>query len=251
MKYVRINRGQPEFIQKTNWGGRMIDQKTISKKSNVLITGSHNSGKTRAINHLYENSQEIWSNQLRAYAFTNGHVKQDKPVLKFGESVESWEYPEAVFLCAVSPMSKWLDNSNLEKWHNERNPDTPFLKIPAWKRCELLAVYLKETRAMLFIDNAHKLTGRKLIIAKDCIVSAFRVVIACSDENRLSPSIRKYFLETKPQFIRLNSDVAYDATPILQWLFVVLAMLAGSPEFALAIGAFTIMSGGRRASKQD
>jgi hypothetical protein len=77
------------------------------------------------------------------------------------------------------------------------------------------------------------------------------VVIATSDENRISPSIRKQFLETKPQIIRLTSDVAYDATHVLTWFFVLIAMLAGAPEFAMAIGAFEIMKGGRRASKQD
>jgi hypothetical protein len=148
-------------------------------------------------------------------------------------------------------MSKWLDHEGAAAWWDKENPAQPYAKIPAWKRCELLPKYLRATRAVLFVDDAHKLTGRKLVIAKECIDRAHRVVLACNDENRLSPSIRRPFLETKPQEIRLTSEVAYDATHVLVWLFVALAMFAGSPELAALIGVFELMKGGRRASKQD
>jgi hypothetical protein len=256
MKTTWINKPnwyQPELRTKTNYGGRVIENKIISKKTNLLITGSHHSGKTRAITRLYENAQNIWSAQIRPYAFTRNtkSLATDKPVLNKDESLADWKYPEAVFLCGISPMSKWVDHEGIETWWNENNPTSPYQKIPAWKKTELIALYLRDTRAILFIDNAHRLTGRKLVIAKECIANAYRAVIACSDENRLSPSIRRPFLETKPQIIRLNTEVAYDATHIIIWFFVLLAILAGSPEVALAIGTFEIMKGGRRASRQD
>lgn len=254
MKYIFVNkknRSQPEFRTQRNYGGNVIENKIISKKTNILITGSHHSGKTRAIVRLYEHSQDIWASQIKPYAFTNNKVATNRPVLNQGESLDDWTYPQAVFLGGNDPLSKWVDHDAMANWWNENNPNEPFAKIPAWKRCEVIPKYLRATRAVLFVDDAHKLTGRKLIIAKQCIESAYRVVMACSDENRLSPSIRKPFLETKPQIIRLNSDVAYDATHVLAWLFVLLAMLAGAPEIAAAIGMFEIMKGGRRASKQD
>lgn len=254
MKYIFVNkqnRSQPELRRKANYGGNVIENKIISKKSNLLITGNHHSGKTRAITRLFEHSQDIWESQIKPYAFTRGTVATNKPMLTYGEAVENWIYPDAVFLGGNDPLSKWTDHIGMEKWWDEQNPNEPFKKIPAWKRAEVIPKYLRTTRAVLFIDDAHKLTGRKLIIAKQCIESAYRVVLACSDENRLSPSIRKPYLETNPQIIRLNSDVAYDATHVLAWFFVLLAMLAGSPEIAAAIGMFEIMKGGRRASKQD
>jgi hypothetical protein len=247
----KANRHQPELRTKSNYGGNVIENRIISKKTNLLITGSHHSGKTRAITRLFEHSEDIWSSQIKPYAFTNAKVLTNRPVLNQGESLENWEYPEAVFICGNAPMSKWVDHAGIEKWWNANNPNAPYLKIPAWKRCELIAKYLRATRAILFVDDAHKLTGRKLIIAKECIDRAYRVIIATSDENRISPSIRKQFLETKPQIIRLTSDVAYDATNVLVWIFIFVAMLAGVPELAMAIGAFELMKGGRRASKQD
>lgn len=254
MKFIRINsrnRSQPEVKTKTGYQGAVIENQIISKKTNILITGNHHSGKTRAINRLYEHSQEIWESQIKPYAFTRGKVSTDKPMLTYGEAVENWIYPEAVFLGGNDPLSKWVDHDAMANWWNEINPDEPFGKIPAWKRCEIISKYLKDTRAVLFVDDAHKLTGRKLKIAQECIEKGFRVIVTCSDENRLSPSIRKQFLETKPQIIRLNSEVAYDATHILMWFFVLLSMISGAPEIAALLGMLEIMKGGRRASKQD
>jgi hypothetical protein len=254
MKFIRINsrnRSQPELKTKTGYRGNVIANQIISKKTNILITGNHHSGKTRAITRLFENAQEIWSAQIRPYSYTRATVSTTKPMLKPNEDREAWTYPPAVFICGSAPLSKWTDHAGVEKWHNEQEPAQPYAKIPAWKRCELLPKYLRATRAVLFVDDAHKLTGRKLVIAKECIDRAHRVVLACNDENRLSPSIRRPFLETKPQEIRLTSEVAYDATHVLVWLFVALAMFAGSPELAALIGVFELMKGGRRASKQD
>ena len=254
MKFVRINsrnHSQPELKTKSGYGGAFIDSRTISKKSNVLITGNHHSGKTRAIRKLYENAEQVWRDQLKPYKYTRATVATSKPMLKPNESGDAWKFPAAVFICGSAPMSKWLDHDGIAAWWDKENPAQPYAKIPAWKRCELLPKYLRATRAVLFVDDAHKLTGRKLVIAKECIDRAFRVVMACSDENRLSPSIRRPFLDTKPQEIRLTSEVAYDATHVLVWFFVALAMFAGSPELAALIGVFELMKGGRRASKQD
>ncbi|MEI7796709.1 MAG: hypothetical protein WCI06_08755 [Methylococcaceae bacterium] len=253
MKFIRINAGnrsQPELKTKSGYAGAFIDSKTISKKQNLLITGNHHSGKTRAIRKLYESAEQIWRGQLKPYKFTRATVAATKPMLKPNETAELWQFPAAVFICGSAPMSKWLDHQGVADWWDKEN-EPKYAKIPAWKRCELLPKYLRATRAVLFVDDADKLTGRKLVIAKECIDRAYRVVIACTDENRLSPSIRRQFLETKPQEIRLTSEVAYDATHVLVWLFVAFAMFAGSPELAALIGVFELMKGGRRASKQD
>jgi hypothetical protein len=254
MKMLWINTGnrhQPELRTKTGYKGRTLENRIISKKTNLLITGSHHSGKTRAITKLFESAAEIWGEQIKPYAYTRSKPKDNKPMMAPGESLDDWLCPQAVFICGSAPLSKWIDNEAIGIWWNENNPNEPYKKIPVWKRCEIIAKYLKATRAVLFVDDAHKLTGRKLIIAKQCITQAFRVVIACSDENRLSPSIRKAYLETGPQIIRLNTDVAYDATHVVMWMFVMLLFIAGVPEGAALLAFFEIMKGGRRASKQD
>ena len=80
--------------------------------------------------------------------------------------------------------------------------------------------------------------------------SAHIAVITTTDENRLSPSIRKPLLDKKPQIVRLSTDVAYDATHALMWFVVVMFFMLGSPEIATAIGLFEVLKGGKRASKE-
>lgn len=253
-KYLFFNKHlqhQPIIHTQTGYRGRFVKSENISKKRNVLITGAHHSGKSRMLNRLHENAEEVWKYQVRPYKFTMGKVAEDKPILKQGETRDNWQFPEPVFLHGLEPLSKWAANDGVIEWWNAKNPELPFSKIPAWKRVELLPDYLKETRAILFVDDAHKLTGRKLMIAKQCVENGFRVIMAASDENRISPNIRKLFLETKPQIIRLTSEVAYDATHLMIWVIVALLMTAGATEIGMALGAFEMFKGGRRAGKQD
>ena len=164
MKFVRINsrnHSQPELKTKSGYGGAFIDSRTISKKSNVLITGNHHSGKTRAIRKLYENAEQVWRDQLKPYKYTRATVATSKPMLKPNESGDAWKFPAAVFICGSAPMSKWLDHDGIAAWWDKENPAQPYAKIPAWKRCELLPKYLRATRAVLFVDDAHKLARRK------------------------------------------------------------------------------------------
>lgn len=256
MKYLWFNRhhqSQPIVRTKAHSRARKATDEHISKRRNILITGAHHSGKSKLINQLHENAQEVWAHQIKPYKFSNNKsaLDYDKPMLKQGETLDDWVFPEPIYLHGLTPLSKWADNEGVIEWWDKKHPERPYKKIPAWKRIELLPEYLAETRAVLFIDDAHKLTGRKLQIAKLCLDSAFRSIVTSSDENRISPSIRRPFLETNPQIVRLNSDVAYDATHILIWLLVMLFMLGGSPEMAMALGAFEIFKGGRRGAKQD
>jgi hypothetical protein len=256
MKLIWFNthhQNQPILRTKDHYFGKVIKNENISKCRNILITGAHHSGKSRAINKLYEKAEDVWTQQVRPYKWSNRSniANPEKPMLKQGETLENWTFPEPVFLHALTPLSKWMDHQGVIDWWETKHPDQPHKKLPAWRRIELLPEYLAETRALLFIDDAHKLTGRKLQIAKLCLEKAFRSVVTASDENRISPSIRRPFLETHPQIVRLNSEVAYDATHLLIWFFVVVFMLAGTPEIAMTLGAFEIFKGGRRASKQD
>jgi hypothetical protein len=255
MKYLRVNKNnysQPEIHTKQAYGRRVTNIDTISKQKNILITGAHHSGKSRMIHRLFDDCEGIWLRQVQPYKYSNNKasLQQDKPMLKKGGSLEDWQFPEPVMLNGITPLSKWTEHQGVKEWYESKG-EGEYKKVPAWKRVELIPDYLKDTRAILFIDDAHKLTGRKLMIAKSCMKSGYRVIVASSDENRLSPSIRKLFLDTKPQIIRLNSDVAYDATHLVVWAFVAIMMATGMTELAMILGLFETLKGGRRGSKQD
>jgi hypothetical protein len=249
MKMVHIRRDNKTAQVRTrpHWGADFTSVESISKKSNILITGAHHSGKSRAIQKLYDDAETIWSEQIKPYSPTS-RTTQAKPRLKEGEV---WTFPEPVLLNGVTPLSIWHDNQGMADWWEAKNPDTPYKKVQATKRVELIASYLKETRAVLFVDDAHKLNGRKLQIAKACIQSSYRCVVSASTENKLPPSIRRPFLESKPQHIQLNSEVAYDATHLLIWFFVFVLMMTGMTELAALLGLLEAMKGGRNASRQD
>jgi len=256
MKYLRINKNnysQPEVHTKSGYGRRVTEINTLSKQKNILITGAHHSGKSRMIHRLYDDCESIWRNQVQPYKWSGNkaNLLHDKPMIKRGKSLDDWEFPEPVMLNGITPLSKWVEHEGVKDWYESKHCDQEYKKVPAWKKVELIPDYLADTRAILFIDDAHKLTGRKLQISKMCMDSAYRIVVATSDENKMSPNIRRQFLETKPKIIRLNSEVAYDATHMLIWTLVGILMLAGMTEMAAILGVLETLKGGRRGSKQD
>ncbi len=243
------------LVTKTHWGGRVIEDVDLLRRARaILITGAHHSGKSKILHQLHDKAEEIWWHQCKPYNPTcNLKVVAagGKPVAKTKEEAMNWQFPDPVFLPGIDPISKWQAHDGVQAWWEERNPDTPWKKVPAWRRPELLADYLRDTRAVLFIDDAHKLTGRKLRIATACFHAAFRCVITADDENRIPPSLRMPLLDCGPQIIRLKSETAYDATNIFVWIMVILAFAMGSHELAMMLGAFQLLGGGRRAGKQD
>ncbi|TXH62534.1 MAG: hypothetical protein E6Q84_01130 [Thiothrix sp.] len=111
--------------------------------------------------------------------------------------------------------------------------------------------YCKDTGAVLFVDDAHKLAGRKLQIARLCVLSSRLFVISASEEQRLAPNLRAAVLHRDPQIFRLDSEVAYDATNLLMWAFLVACLAAGGWEAAAVLGGLKALGTGRRAARAD
>ena len=87
----------------------------ISVKRDILVTGAHDSSKTRWLTRLHEQSDKIWT-------------KSKSP---------------AVWLGALRPLGSWSDSPAIIEWWNAKvsnNPINyePWAKIPAWKRQELI-----------------------------------------------------------------------------------------------------------------
>lgn len=223
----------PLFVKKDRKYGKTISEKAISTRRDVLITGAHDSGKTRWLTRLYEQSAAIWS----------------KP-----------KHP-ALWLGALRPLTAWSDQPALIEWWETRrkvateegNPDEyqPWAKVPAWKRQEAIADYLRDTGAVLFLDDAHKLSGRKLQLARLAVLNAKVNVISATEEQRIAPNLRAVVLRRDPQIFRLDSEVAYDATKPLVWLVALVALGAGWWEISLVLGGMQALASGRRSNKQD
>lgn len=218
---------QAFVVKKNRKYGEVTEQKAISTKKPVLITGAHASGKSYWLERLKKDAARVWASRADA---------------------------EPLYLAAIRPLSAWSDTKQLALWWASReNPDEDrhWAKLKAWERLDALPLYLKETGAVLFIDDAHALSGRKLKLAQDCIRSAAVWVVAAADEGRLSPGLRKDVLSAEPQIFRLGSEVAYDATDLVMWVFIAVFTGLGYWELAMALGGLKMLGSGKRASKQN
>jgi hypothetical protein len=224
----------PVFVTKTKKYGKVINEKTISVKRSILITGAHDSGKSRWINRLYKKAPQIWGAKIKA---------------------------EPIILGALLPLTAWSDSIAVQNWweserkkeekSNSNRPRIPWSKLKQWERAEILPTYIQETAAVLFIDDAHKLAGRKLQVARLCVISAKISVVSASEEQRIPPNLRGVLMRKEPQIFRLNSEVAYDATNILMWFLIVACVVMGAWEAGLILGGLKALGTGRRAAKPD
>ena len=218
----------PLFVTKHKKYGAVASEEPISVRRDIMLTGAHDSGKTRWLTRLYEQSDRIWT-------------KSKSP---------------AIWLGALRPLAAWSDQQQLIDWWSKKVSTDPvnyepWNKLPAWRRQELIPDYLKDTGAILFVDDAHKLSGRKLQLARLCAMSAKICVISTTEEQRIAPNLRSALLKRDPQIFRLDSEVAYDATKPLVWLIALVALGAGWWEISLVLGGMQALASGRRSSKQD
>ena len=213
----------PLFITKGHKYGDVQKEIAVSKKKNIIITGQHDSGKSKSLLKLYSEAFDIWGGQRR----TKGRL----------------------YLNHLQPVGEWYDSEEVKNWYNTKTSGL-WDKLKNYEKAKLLPDFCKEKKVILFIDNADRLTGRKLDIAKQCILSARSSVITVQAENRLSPSIRQILLASNPQLLRLNSEVAYDATNIVIWSLIAVCVMAGMWELAFVLGGMKVLGTGRGASKQ-
>ncbi len=218
---------QAYVVKKNRKYGDVIETKGIRTKEPVLITGAHASGKSYWLDRLYKDAALVWASRSDS---------------------------QPLYLSATRPLTSWADGKHLETWWAMREnleEERHWTKLKAYERQDALAQYLRETKAVLFIDDAHSLTGNKLKVAQNCIRAAKVWVITASDEGRISPGLRKDVLFAEPQIFRLDSEVAYDATAILMWLLILISAGFGAYEIAGVLAGLKMLSGGQRASKQN
>lgn len=231
----------PIIKRKARKYGPVVDTEIIGRKTPTLITGAHDSGKSRILDKLHAEERAIWGKKI------------DAP---------------ALWLSALRPLGAWSDADHVGAWWNTRAAALaaksaaggtdikadllrPWAKVKAWERAEALADYIRDTGAVLFLDDCHKLAGRKLQIARECALTARIWVASASDEQRIPPNLRAVMMRRDPQIIRLGSDVAYDATNVLTWILALVLLASGAWEASIVVAGLKALSGGRLAARQD
>lgn len=215
----------------------------LRKTCNILIVGAHNSGKTRYVKKLCDNAEVLYRGQCRPYAHTTNHTfiknrRQDKKVCQNNcsraEIEKNWKFPEPVFIRSQEALSDWANHDGVSGLY-EKEMLLPFQKATLKVKGEWIAKYLKETNAILFIDDVDKLTGRKLQVVKEMLSVSFRVIYTARAENVIHPSIRIPVLESEPQIVRLESNMAYDITPYFIFILITIITTLISPELAVLV----------------
>lgn len=196
---------------------------TMKKKACHLITGAHDSGKSRWLDRLHEANKELYGSKAAT----------------------------PLFLGAIAPLASWVDAPHVEKWHNESEHVTEWRSLNQHQKAERLADYVHDTGANLYIDDAHKLTGRKCQIARRCILSARIWIMACSDENRLPPNIRTIVDRREPQRTQLQTDASYDSTVMFMWVLAAILAVGGAWEVAAVLAGLNALGSGRRSARAD
>ena len=118
-------------------------------------------------------------------------------------------------------------------------------------KAQALADYLTKTSALLFLDDAHKLTGRKLQIARTFVLATKTWLISSIAENRLPATLRPVVERAEPQRTKLESDASYDATRLMMWFIIATFAVTGVWEAAIVLGGLQMLGSGRRASRAD
>ena len=191
--YIRRTKGQlradgssyavPMFITKTAKYGERISEKIISRKKPILITGEPNSGKTRWITRLHQHAMEIWGAKSKA-----------GPLL----------------LDTRRPLESWSNTPAIKQWWKQQQKTLPANERQTWtsleqqERSKVLPAYCADTGAVLFIDDAHKLTGSKLTLARHCVKAARIWVVAAYEEEHIPPQLLETLAPCEPQRFKLK-----------------------------------------------
>ncbi len=199
--------------------GPILEERVLSIRKDLLITGPNSSGKTRWLTKLDNQAPEIW------------HGK------------------EKLFLRATEPLQRWYEDPRVIAMVTAKGRD--WAKLKSYERVDALINWIKAEKVLLLIDDAHKLAGRKLDIAIQACREAGRLIVGAFAENAIPMSLRLLIDKRDPQRVGLASEAAYDVTNLAMWLAILTAVGAGWWQLAAVMGGMKVLAGGRRAAKQS
>lgn len=196
--------------------GHITKEELLSIKRDILITGPNASGKTRWLIKLYEKGQAIW-------------------------------HAERFLIRSINPLAAWIEDDRIKAYVDTH---AIWSKTSANQRIEEMIDWMHTRRVVLLLDDAHKLTGRKLDIAIRLCREAHVLCVSASSEQNIPITLRMLIDSRNPQRVLLQSDAAYDMTGLVLWLFILAAISVGWWQLAAVVGGAKVLAGGRRAAKQ-
>jgi len=197
--------------------GAIVSEKYLSKKKSLLFTGEAGSNKSRTLNRIYKNHNHLYPNR------------------------------PALMISAFSPIAAWVDHKGFNKWLIANRPEA----TTQWAKLDALPEYVAETKAVVYIDDAHKLSGRKMHTARRLLDAASKWNITTASINRMPPTLRLIADTSRVEMVKLSTHASYDATKALIFLALIGLAITGAWEAAIVVGLMTQLASGRNAGKQD
>jgi hypothetical protein len=198
--------------------GPILNERCLSIRKDILVSGPNSSGKTRWLAKLDAKAGEVW-------------IGREKLFVRSMEPLQRWYEDPRVVAHAAAKGAAWA-------------------RLRSYEKVEALLSWVRETKPVLLLDDAHKLAGRKLDIAIQLCREAGRLVVGTFAEQATPMSLRMLIDTRDPQKVMLKSDAAYDVTSLVLWLLILIALMAGWWQLAAVLGGMKVLSGGRRASRQ-
>jgi hypothetical protein len=196
----------------------VLDERILSVKSDVLVSGPNSCGKTRWLTKFHEKAHEVWKDR------------------------------EAIYVRSLEPLGRWYEDPRVEAFVAAKGGS--WAKLKAFERIDALVEWVRHSKAVLVFDDVHKLAGRKLDIAIRMCRAAWRLVIGTFSEQATPITLRMLIETREPQKICLKSEAAYDMTSIFMWVVLLIALFSGWWQLAAVLGSLKVLAGGRRAAKQ-
>jgi Cdc6-like AAA superfamily ATPase len=207
----------------------------ISKNKNILITGEVASGKTKELHKLYNQKENIYNSTKRTnnFIYFNCNISLSEILDIFEENLEN--------------TNQQIDIKDIQHHiENIEDQEETTDKRTMYKRVKELEQY--SNGAILFVDDIHKASGRKLETLKHLLKNCkIWVVTAKSSHNinqNLQKSMRLKFDDTYYNFT-LPTTQAVDATNILFIIFIIFLVTIGQTDMAILLmaGRFMLKQG--------
>jgi hypothetical protein len=190
----------------------------IRKTQDLWLLGPPQSGKTAAIERILCQAPQLWP---------------------------MWPL---LHCRATDPIGRWTDQSALTDHLLAQG--VSWRTLGAEERIDALLDWAQHSKWVLVLDDAHVVSGRKLVLAVRLAQASRLVLMAALSEQALHPSLRTCLQRRAPQVIFFRSETPYDATLSLMWVMLILAMSAGWWELAAALGSTRGLAYGPLAMRQ-
>ena len=230
MLYLKLRKGRtrkcdhrrsvvPIVRRKTRKYGQVLDERALPVKKDWLVTGANAAGKSRWLGRLYGEAPGIWKNR------------------------------PTIYLRAVTPLSAWGEDERIKAWCEKAGQ--AWSKLRVWERVEKLVAWIEAHRAVVLLDDAHLMAGRKADVALRCVRAAGLVVTSASAEGRIPITLRMAIQQRDPDRVYLDSEAPYDITAVLAWMIAVIATAAGAWPVAAVVGGLHLLGRGARSARQS